>query len=646
MTSWLLEVLAIVGATVHTLDETPPAVATVLIDGTKIVAVGPDVVVPDGARRVDASGFHLLAGLVDGYVGHDPDQDLLYVLAGTTSVIDHGNELSRVFDQRLEKVRDATPGPRLVTAGATIDGVPPATTAALVAHDEATVQAVVKTLVEQDDAQRVDFFAYQSNLPAPAWKKLVELAHAQKMRVFGPLPKAATLAEFAAVAPDGLVFLDAFAPANGDWPSLDLATLEPTIRAFAEKRIAVVPLVRGVARLAESPERQVGELELLSPVFAGRWANEWALRRRSTDPGYRAKAERVLAKQRELVKRLFDAGVTLVPASGAPHPWLTPGAGLVRELVEWQAAGVPTRAALVAATRGNAELFGLGARTGRIAAGFDADLVLVRSDPELTPANLTGVEAVCVRGAWLARADLDRKREELAARQQAALNAATRPLEIAAPTLPAGDKLLEGYAESAVDGVRTAGERWAIVKDADGATVFVGRRFVPGAGGHQDVELEVVQRIVDGALESFRIDLKTSKHHLAVRGLWVLDQMRVERTLDGAHVDTKSTNERIACLDVESVTTYALLARFEKRKKFPALRFHAALELEVVRWERTEKDAETPGDWWVYRTPSGGRAAELSGNGALTRLVVQQGSGQVETKNLTVSGPGLPPAAK
>lgn len=641
MTSWFLEVVAIVGATVHTLDEREPAIATVLIESGKITAVGADVAVPEGARRIEASGLHLLPGLVDGYVGHDPEQDLLYVLAGTTSVVDHGNELSRIFDQRLPRARDAAPGPWIVTAGALIDGVPPATNTALIAQDEAAVQGIVKTLVEQDPEQRVDFFAYQSNLPLPAWRKLVELAHAQKMRALGPLPKGASLEELVRVAPDGLVFLDAFGPADGDWPSVDLASLDPILRGLAERKIAVVPLLRGVARLTETPEQQVGELEYLSPSFAGRWASEWELRRRATDADYRAKAVRVLEKQRALVARLFQAGVPLVAASGAPHPWLSPGAGLVRELVEWQAAGVPTRAALRAATRGNAELFGLAERCGAIQPGLVADLLLLRSDPELSPANLTAVESVVLRGRVLDRAELDAKRAGLRARQQAALDAAARPLDIAPPTLPQGTKLLEGYAETALDGVRTAGERWAVVSEPDGATTFVGRRRVPGTGGHLDVDLELSQRVVEGKLDTFRIDLKTSKHHLAVRGQWVVDQMRVERTLDGAHVDTKSTTERVACLDVDSVTTYMLLARFEKRPKFPMLRFHAALELELVRWER----ADDASGWLVFRTPSGGRAVELGERGALARLITQQGSGQVETRNLAVSGPGFAAAS-
>ncbi|MCE9595024.1 MAG: amidohydrolase family protein [Planctomycetes bacterium] len=637
MSSFFLEVLAIVGASVHTLDGSPAKVATVLIDGGKIVAVGADVAIPDGARRIEAAGLHLLPGLIDGYAGHDPEQDLLYTAAGVTTVVDHGNELSRIFEQRSSRARDVVPGPHIVTAGAVIDGLPPATTAALVAQNETDVQNILKTLVEQDPEQRVDFFAFESSLSIPAWKKLIELGHAQKMLVWGPGPKDAKLAEIVASGQDGLLFLDHFAPADGQWPNLDLATLDDVVADLARRKVAIVPLLRGIGRLAESPEKQVGELEYLSPSFAGQWATEWQMRRKVTDADYKAKAGRVLEKQRALVKKLFEAGVVLVPASGAPRPWLTPGAGLVRELVEWQAAGLPASAVLAAATRGNAARFGLAETCGAIAVGLAADLVLVRSDPELAAANLTDVEGVCVRGRYLARADLDAKRTALHATQQSALDAATAPLQIAEPDLPAGTRLLEGYSETASEGVRTAGERWAVVAEAGGATVFAGRRFVPGAGGHVDVEVALTQRVVEGALDSFRIDLKSGTHHLAVRGQWVAGQMRVERTLDGAHVDTKSTAERVGCVDVDSVTSYMLLARFEKREKLIALRFHAGLELEVVSWQHSVD----PQGWQIYRTPSGGRAAELTAKGSLSRLLVQQGSGQVETRTIAGNGPGF-----
>ena len=58
---------AIVGAVVHRSPTAEPIVETVLVTEGKIVAVGADIPIPAGARRVDATGNHLYAGFMDGF---------------------------------------------------------------------------------------------------------------------------------------------------------------------------------------------------------------------------------------------------------------------------------------------------------------------------------------------------------------------------------------------------------------------------------------------------------------------------------------------------------------------------------------------------------------------------------------------------
>ena len=58
---------AIVGAMVHRSPTAEPKVETVLVSEGKILAVGVDIEIPAGARRVDATGNHLYAGFIDGF---------------------------------------------------------------------------------------------------------------------------------------------------------------------------------------------------------------------------------------------------------------------------------------------------------------------------------------------------------------------------------------------------------------------------------------------------------------------------------------------------------------------------------------------------------------------------------------------------
>lgn len=74
--------IAIVGATVHPVSGDAIENATVLVRNGKIVAIGPNVRVPNGAITVDASGKHVYPGLFDAYT----DMGLVEVNAVRASV--------------------------------------------------------------------------------------------------------------------------------------------------------------------------------------------------------------------------------------------------------------------------------------------------------------------------------------------------------------------------------------------------------------------------------------------------------------------------------------------------------------------------------------------------------------------------------
>jgi imidazolonepropionase-like amidohydrolase len=59
------ETIAVTGGTIHDMKNTAPYTGTVLIEGSRIRAVGPDVSVPQGARIIDAQGLHVYPGIVD-----------------------------------------------------------------------------------------------------------------------------------------------------------------------------------------------------------------------------------------------------------------------------------------------------------------------------------------------------------------------------------------------------------------------------------------------------------------------------------------------------------------------------------------------------------------------------------------------------
>lgn len=109
-------------------------------------------------------------------------------------------------------------------------------------------------------------------------------------------------------------------------------------------------------------------------------------------------------RMQRFVRRFQEAG-GLVLAGTDMLPW--PGAGIHEELRLLVLAGLSPMEALQAATRNAARALGWEARTGTIAVGLDADLVLLDADPLHDITNTTKIWKVVRAGHLLDRATLD-----------------------------------------------------------------------------------------------------------------------------------------------------------------------------------------------------------------------------------------------
>lgn len=109
-------------------------------------------------------------------------------------------------------------------------------------------------------------------------------------------------------------------------------------------------------------------------------------------------------RMQRFVRRFQDAG-GVVLAGTDMLPW--PGAGLHEELRLLVTAGLSPIEALQAATRNAARVLGWETRTGTIAVGLDADLVLLDANPLEDITNTTRIRAVVRAGRVLERAALD-----------------------------------------------------------------------------------------------------------------------------------------------------------------------------------------------------------------------------------------------
>jgi hypothetical protein len=121
------------------------------------------------------------------------------------------------------------------------------------------------------------------------------------------------------------------------------------------------------------------------------------------------------ALQLRLVRAFHEAGVPLMTGTDATLDLVPPGFTLHEELRLLVAAGLTPYDALVAATRTPAEQLGLAARTGTIAPGKEADLVLLDADPRADIRATERIAGVWVRGVHWPRPRIGATLDSIAA---------------------------------------------------------------------------------------------------------------------------------------------------------------------------------------------------------------------------------------
>lgn len=92
---------------------------TVVITGNKITAVGDDkeVRIPQGAEVIDATHQTLMPGLWDMHVHLQPNDGLMHMAAGVTSVRDMANDIDELGAMQRRFDNGTEIGPRVLKAG-------------------------------------------------------------------------------------------------------------------------------------------------------------------------------------------------------------------------------------------------------------------------------------------------------------------------------------------------------------------------------------------------------------------------------------------------------------------------------------------------------------------------------------------------
>jgi hypothetical protein len=406
----------------------------VVIANGKIQSIGPSgsVEIPSGAQQMDRTGYTVTPGLVGmhdhlyytdsaavqragGRLGEPGlfvmeipyTAPRLYLAAGVTTMRTTGS-LEPYTDLKVKSRIDANlmPGPSIDATAPYLEGAP-------------TIFAQMHELTGPDDAKRmVEYWAAEGMTSYKAYMNItreelgvaIREAHARKLKLTGHLCSV-TWPEAVGLGIDDLehgpVFADTefvtdkkpdLCPQGGamSWAKQDVngPQVQELIHNLVSHHVAVtstLPVFE--AGVPGRPKLQRRTLDAMSPVAAQSY-----LTLRAGVP-LDSPMTSLMRKEMDFELAFFKAGGLLL---AGPDPTgnggVLPGFGDQREIELLVEAGLTPVEAIRVGTESGAEYLGQQDRIGTLAAGKQADLVLIKGDPSKNIDDIENVETVFKAG--------------------------------------------------------------------------------------------------------------------------------------------------------------------------------------------------------------------------------------------------------
>jgi imidazolonepropionase-like amidohydrolase len=423
---------------------------TVVVRDGRIAAIGKDgeVEAPERARVVDAAGKYLIPGLWDMHV-HFSDRGSmpLFLANGVTGVrVMWGNASFGIplgpyhYNWRKQVAAGTLLGPRLVVASNILDGPKPIWPGSVALAEADAARKAVR------DAKKAgaDFIKVYSLLPREAYFAIADEAKAQDLPFAGHVPFSVSAREASDAGQKSLEHLyGVLAACSSEEEAITRERAEamkalknPTeirgVMTRFERRVAAsydeskaaalfgrfkkngtwqcptLTVHRAIASLDDPTFVADPRLKYLPPFIRSFWDPKNDFRFKSMTPEDFAALKAAYRRAKQLVAAMNKAGVGFLAGTDELNPYCFPGFSLHDELALLVESGLSPMEAIQAATRNPARFLGLEATAGTVAAGRDADLVLLDADPLADIRNTTKIRAVVRRGRFFDRDALDR----------------------------------------------------------------------------------------------------------------------------------------------------------------------------------------------------------------------------------------------
>lgn len=378
-----------------------------------------EIQIPRGADRINLAGKTVIPGLVDAHAHVERWAAGRYIAWGVTTVRDLHGSTDSVIALRNEMNLGSIVGPRMFTAGAMIDGIPPTypNATGIRTPDEA------RRAVDQHAVAGVDYLKVYTKITPNLLRPLID--EAEKLR----LPVAAHLGKTDALtaARTGVVSIEHMAgvvqAATGDptyanahnsfltgwtteekgWAGLDSSTIARTARTLAQTKVAIVPtlIVHDMLSRLDNPIllSRPGMEDVPENAESVRSVPS-LLRRTGWRSGDFTAFRRSRRRQDQFVREYKHAGGAIAAGSDAANQLLIPGYSLHEEMALLVAAGLTPLEAITAATRRGAQLLHADS-LGLLTPGKVADLVVLNGNPAGNIAATRRIAMVMIRGRMI-----------------------------------------------------------------------------------------------------------------------------------------------------------------------------------------------------------------------------------------------------
>jgi imidazolonepropionase-like amidohydrolase len=433
-----LDVVAIRNVTVIDMTGKHPVNgATVILDGNRIVSIGPTTG-HNVVAVIDGAGKYLIPGLWDMHTHPNPRTLAMFIANGVTGIRSMRAQPNH-RDARDEVARGQRLGPHIV-AGVVLDG--PTGSQSNTSRTTSDEQRAIlddlswwvvstadkaRTAVRRASREGYDFIKVYNRLPRDAYFAIVQEARDLGVPVVGHVPWSVAPVECSDAGQRsiehtyliGQVCIDR----NEEWrrlvaanpaAALGFAEFQPSVDSFQLSRATnlvhamrkngtwLCPTLIASAVIASGPRTSdEPRLKYVTPRF----------REARTHPRFpstpRNRAEH--AQYMQLVGMLHRSGVGILAGTDANADSVSfEGFSLHDELQLLVDAGLTPLDALRAATSAPAEFFGVRKQLGTVEAGKHAELVLLDADPLADIRNTQRINAVFTGGRVYRRGALDK----------------------------------------------------------------------------------------------------------------------------------------------------------------------------------------------------------------------------------------------